>query len=134
MKILMVSAAVAALALAGCSHDKKEMMAEEAPSTAAAPNEPASGDAAVDVPTTSVETSTGGGDAGVSTAAAPNEPVSGDPNTNPAADACYENGGSIVTWYDADGEGIDACRTSDGAEISLDDYLTYGAPAEPAEG
>lgn len=102
-------------------------------SNAAAPNEPISGDpntAAATIqtdptPSPTETTSTGGGYAGVSTAAGPNEPVSGDPNTA-ASDKCYEDGGSVIQWYDANGEAIDACRTSDGTEYSLTDYISYG--------
>lgn len=78
------------------------------------------------------ETGNPGADEGVSTAAAPNEPVSGtgsgagETNNTAASEACYEKGGSVVQWYDADGKTTDACRTSEGAEYSLTDYLTYG--------
>lgn len=114
-KILLASVMVASFAIAGCAHDK-EMAAEES----MAKEEMASEEMATEE---------------MATEEMATEPmVAEEASTNPAADACYENGGSLVQWTDADGESIDACRTSDGAEYSLDDYLTYGLPSEPAEG
>ena len=40
-------------------------------------------------------------------------------DANPAATKCLENGGSIVQWA-TDGDPVDACRTSEGNEYSLD--------------
>ena len=103
MKILLASAAIAALALTGCSHDKKMMKDEAAAESAATPSEPVADDTTVDTAT---------------------QP--GDPNANPGVDSCYEKGGAVVQWYDADGESIDACRMEDGSEMSISDMLTYG--------
>lgn len=40
-------------------------------------------------------------------------------NANPAMTKCLESGGSIVQWA-TDGDPVDACRTSEGNEYSLD--------------
>lgn len=108
-KFLIASISVAALSLSGCSYfHKEDKMMKDAPAAEA----PAAEAPAAEAP--------------AAEAPAAEAPAAAEPSSNPAADACYEKGGSVVQWYDADGETIDACRTSDGSEYSLDDYLSYG--------
>ena len=134
-KLLLTTAAIVALTIAGCSHDKK-MDAPAAPAAEA----PAVEAPTVEVPAaeapaaaTEAEAMAKEGDAmakegdAMATESAESTEPAAEANPNQAAsDACYEKGGSVVQWYDADGEAIEACRTSEGAEYSLADYATYG--------
>lgn len=52
-------------------------------------------------------------------------PAPAPPSDNPGMEACLGQGGSLVQWYDADGNSIDACRTSEGIEYDLKDYALY---------